>query len=105
MCKFGQIFKQASKTSAVHLLDRYQNELIFRYMWSDRRATRLVGVAQTSWVRGPRRKVVFGTIEELREVRMFDTQAPIERRSRLTMLLVIASVLAILGVMTWYFTQ
>ena len=36
---------------------------------------------------------------------MFDTQGPVERGSRLTMLLVIFFVLAVFGVITWFFTQ
>jgi hypothetical protein len=36
---------------------------------------------------------------------MFETQGPVEKGSKQTMLLVILSVLAVLGVITWYFTQ
>ena len=36
---------------------------------------------------------------------MFETQAPAEKSSKVTMLLVIVSVMAVLGVITWYFTQ
>ena len=35
---------------------------------------------------------------------MFDTQGP-EKGSKLTMLLVILSVLVVLGIITWYFTR
>jgi hypothetical protein len=36
---------------------------------------------------------------------MFDSQQPSGKGSRATMLLVIGIVFAVLGLMTWYFTQ
>jgi hypothetical protein len=40
-----------------------------------------------------------------KEVQMFDTQGPVEKGGKATMLLVITSVMLILGLITWYFTQ
>jgi hypothetical protein len=36
---------------------------------------------------------------------MFETQEPLEKRSKSTMLAVILAVFVILGLTTWYFTQ
>jgi hypothetical protein len=36
---------------------------------------------------------------------MFETQGPVEKGSKLTLLVAIFSVLAVLGATTWYFTK
>jgi hypothetical protein len=36
---------------------------------------------------------------------MFESEAPVEKGNKLTMLLVVGSVMAVLGVVTWYFTH